>query len=85
MQARPKGAPQGSTQPEKDAKEKMALASKAFAAATVALAAAPTRTLDDAVCRIEYALDQDPDSDVEDALKGALRALRKVHVDAIHV
>jgi len=85
MQARPKGAPQGSTQPEKDAKEKMALASKAFAAATEAFATAPTRTVDDAVCRIEYALDQDLDSDVQDALKAAVRVLRKIRVDAIHV
>lgn len=75
------GAAQDSTDAEKAAEAKRADAQKAFAAASEAFEEAPTRTFDDALCRIEFALDQVPPSDIAAALNAALMVLRKVHGD----
>lgn len=81
MLARPKDAPRKSTQAEKDAEEHLAEARKAFDAASDAMLAAPTRTVDDALCRIEHAIDladENTDADLISSLNAALRVLRKV-------
>lgn len=77
--ARPKDAPRKSTQAEKVAEANMARAKVAYAAASVALLAAPTRTFDDALCRIEHAIDladESTDADLINSLNKALRVLR---------
>lgn len=81
MLARPKDQPRMSTQAEKDAKDRMALARKAYDAASDALTLAPTRTFDDALCRIEHAIDladESTNADLISSLNKALRILRKV-------
>lgn len=80
MLARPKGASRMSTNAEKEAEDRMALARKAYDAASDALLAAPTRTVDDAFCRIEHAIDladENTDADLINSLNAALRVLRK--------
>lgn len=74
------GAEEGSTDAEKAAEARRAFADKAFAAASEAFEEAPTKTFDDALCRIEFALDQVPPSDIAAALNAAVRVLRKVGV-----
>lgn len=61
---------------------RLALAREAFDGATEAFEEAPTRTVDDALCRIEYALDQVPAPDIAEALNAALRVLRKARIEA---
>ena len=73
------GAAKDSSEAEKVAEAKRALADKAFAAASDAFEEAPTRTFDDALCKIEFAIDQVPPSDIAAALNDALRVLRKVN------
>jgi len=85
MLARPKGSSRRSTAAEKAADRQRVKADDAFDAAKEALDAAPTRTLDDAICRIEYAIDQIDsmvDSHVIETLNAALRVLRKVYQPA---
>lgn len=82
MIARPHGTPPGTTEAEKAAKAKRAVANKAFAAANEAFEEAPTRTFDDALCRVEYVLELIPQSDIAAALNEALRVLRRVHQTA---
>lgn len=85
MLARPKDAPRESTQAEKDAEEQLFQARKAFDAASDALTVAPTRTFDDALCRIEHAIDladESTNADLISSLNKAMRILRKVQVEA---
>lgn len=85
MQARPADAAPGTTEAERQAKERRASAGKAFDAATAALQEAPTRTFDDALCRIEHAIDladESTDADLINSLNKALRVLRKVYSQA---
>lgn len=82
MLARPAGSARRSTPAEKAADRKRAKADDAFDAAKDALDAAPTRTLDDAICRIEYAIDQTDsmvDGHIIETLNAALRVLRKTN------
>lgn len=82
MLARPKGSARRSTRAEKAADRRRVKADDAFDAAKDALDAAPTRTLDDAICRIEYAIDQTDsmvDGHIIETLNAALRVLRKTN------
>jgi uncharacterized membrane protein YccC len=85
MLARPKDAPRDSTQAEKDADARMERAKQAFDAASHALVAAPTRTFDEALCRIEHAIDladESTNADLISSLNKALRLLREAHAEA---
>ena len=85
MLARPKDALRDSTQAEKDADARMERAKQAFDAASHALVAAPTRTFDEALCRIEHAIDladESTNTDLISSLNKALRLLREAHAEA---
>lgn len=80
MKANPRRTGSRPTAAEKAAKRKRAEADEAFDAARDAVEAAPAVTLDDAICRIEYAIDladETTDSAQIAALNSALRVLRK--------
>jgi hypothetical protein len=75
-----KGAPFDDAKAKKDADARMLSTHP-----SEALLAAPTRTFDDALCRIEHAIelaDEGTDADLINSLNKALRVLRKVKVDA---
>lgn len=85
MIERPKDAEPGSTEAEKAAHGVHRLACRAYDAASDALQSAPTRTVDDAICRILHAIDladESTNADLVSSLNAALRVLRKAYASA---